>query len=120
MYPAPIAVLLFVMCVHLGGPTPSATPVLAGSASVAGSTSVASYGAKANGTGDSTAAFLRAEDAALASTFRFRTGPTGSPQAVVYVPPGTYNLLRLTFRSNIRMEVSAGRCCNRPVDDTWI
>jgi hypothetical protein len=47
-------------------------------------------------------------DAALAGSHRFPTGPAGKPQAVVYVPPGTYRLFRLTFRSNIRLEVDAG------------
>jgi len=71
-------------------------------------TSVTAYGAVANDAGDDTASFLRAQDAALASSLRYPSGPGGSPQAVVYVPPGTYKLLRLAFRSNIRMEVDAG------------
>ncbi|MDQ1415557.1 MAG: hypothetical protein QOF81_1170 [Acidimicrobiaceae bacterium] len=65
-------------------------------------------GAVGDGTGDDTAAFLKAEDAALAATARFPNGPSGRPQAVVYVPPGTYRLLRLAFRSDVRMEVDAG------------
>lgn len=77
-------------------------------ASTPGATSVLSYGADPSGAVDSTAAFLNAEDAALATTVRYESGPTGAPQAVVYVPPGTYRLLRLPFRSNLRMEVSSG------------
>jgi len=73
-----------------------------------GATSVVAHGAVADDAGDDTAAFLRAQDAALASNFTYAGGPAGSPQAVVYVPPGTYRLLRLAFRSNIRMEVDAG------------
>src|SRR5581483_11453125 len=49
-----------------------------------------------------------AEDAALASGVRYPSGPTGDPQAVVYVPAGTYRLVGLRFRSNVRMEVSSG------------
>ncbi|MGI8777768.1 MAG: hypothetical protein ACR2LJ_10405 [Acidimicrobiales bacterium] len=75
---------------------------------VAAPTNVVAYGALANDVGDDTTAFLRAQDAALASSVRYPSGPGGSPQAVVYVPPGTYKLLRLAFRSNIRMEVDAG------------
>ena len=108
VHPGTITALLLLTTIQLGGHSPGSAAASAGVAAVPGSTSVVSHGARANGTGDSTAAFLRAEDAALASTFRFRQGPTGSPQAVVYVPAGTYKLLRLPFRSNIRMEVSAG------------
>ncbi len=77
-------------------------------AGTVGAISVLDYGADRSGGTDSTAAFLQAEDAALASDVRFDAGPTGQPQAVVYVPPGTYRLLRLAFRSNLRMEVSSG------------
>ncbi len=73
-----------------------------------GATDVKAHGARGDGSGDDTAAFLRAEDAALAAKVRFADGPAKRPQAVVYVPPGTYRLLRLTFRSDIRMEVDAG------------
>ena len=73
-----------------------------------GATDVKTTGARGDGTGDDTAAFLRAEDAALASKVRFADGPGKRPQAVVYVPPGTYRLLRLSFRADIRMEVDAG------------
>ncbi|HVT75745.1 MAG TPA: glycosyl hydrolase family 28-related protein [Acidimicrobiales bacterium] len=74
----------------------------------AGAVSVRSYGAVGDGSRDDTAAFLKAQDAALKSTLRYSPGPTGAPQAVVYVPPGTYRLIRLPFRSNVRMEVDAG------------
>jgi hypothetical protein len=90
------------------GPAPAATAATTGSSATPGATNVLAYGADKSGTADSTAAFLRAEDAAVASTVRYDAGPTGSPQAVVYVPPGTYRLLRLRFRSNVRMEVSSG------------
>jgi hypothetical protein len=75
---------------------------------VSGPANVLDYGAVANDAGDDTAAFLRAQDAALASSFRYANGPSGSAQAVVSVPAGTYRLLRLVFRSNVRMEVNAG------------
>lgn len=90
------------------GPASAAAVATPSSAATAGATSVLAYGADSTGVADSTAAFLRAEDAALASSVRFAAGPGGLPQAVVYVPPGTYRLLRLQFRSNIRMEVSSG------------
>lgn len=73
-----------------------------------GATDVKSTGARGDGHGNDTAAFLRAEDAALTSKVRFADGPGKRPQAVVYVPPGSYRLLRLAFRSDIRMEVDAG------------
>ena len=73
----------------------------------AGATSVKASGARGDGTGDDTAAFLKAEQTALASSVRFAKGPAGRPQAVVYVPPGSYRLLRLTFLSDVRMEVDA-------------
>jgi len=59
------------------------------------------------GTGDDTAKFQRAITTALSSPVRYANGPIG-PQAVVYVPAGTYRLLELTFPSNLRMEVDAG------------
>jgi hypothetical protein len=74
----------------------------------ADATDVLDFGADPSGSADSTGAFLRAEDAALASPVRFADGPAGRPQARVYVPPGTYRLLRLPFRSDVRMEVSSG------------
>jgi len=77
-------------------------------AQTAGGTDVRANGARGDGTGDDTGAFLRAQDAALASGVRFPNGPAGRPQAVVYVPPGNYRLLRLDFRSDVRMEVDAG------------
>ncbi len=74
----------------------------------AGATDVRANGARGDGTGDDTGAFLKAQDTALASAVRFPGGPGGRPQAVVYVPPGNYRLLRLGFRSDVRMEVDAG------------
>jgi Pectate lyase superfamily protein len=71
-------------------------------------TSVRTTGALGDGVHDDTAAFESAMDSALAGTHRFAQGPSGQPQAVVSVPPGTYRLFRLTFRSNIRLEVDAG------------
>jgi hypothetical protein len=71
-------------------------------------TSVRSTGAVGDGTGDDTAAFAAAMDSALAGSHRFAAGPSGQPQAVVYVPPGTYRLYRLTFKSDVRLEVDAG------------
>jgi hypothetical protein len=82
-------------------------PAQAAPVRTAGAVSVMSYGAVGNGSSDDTAAFLRAQDAALSSSVRYASGPTGAPQAVVYVPPGTYRLLHLPFRSNLRMEVNA-------------
>jgi pectate lyase-like protein len=86
-----------------------AAPVAAATvvSNTAGAVSVRSYGAAGDGSRDDTAAFLKAEDAALKSTVRFGPGPTGASQAVVYVPPGTYRLIRLPFRSNVRMEIDA-------------
>lgn len=81
------------------------TAVRAPSPATPGATSVAGYGADPTGVRDSTAAFVKAQAAALASKTRYK-GPAG-PQAVVYVPPGTYRLLHLTFQSNVRMEVNA-------------
>jgi hypothetical protein len=77
-------------------------------AATPGGTDVRASGARGDGTGDDTAAFVHAQDAALASGVRAGDGPSGRPQAVVYVPPGTYRLLRLAFRSDVRMEVDAG------------
>jgi len=77
-------------------------------APTAGATDVRAHGARGDGTGDDTGAFLESQDAALASAVRFPGGPGGRPQAVVYVPPGSYRLLRLGFRSDVRMEVDAG------------
>ncbi len=74
----------------------------------AAATSVRSTGALGDGTGDDTAAFSAAMDAALANSHRVSGGPSGQPQAVVYVPPGTYRLYRLTFKSDVRLEVDAG------------
>jgi len=80
----------------------------AGRAPTVGATDVRALGARGDGSGDDTGAFLRAQDAAIASGVRFPDGPAGRPQAVVYVPPGSYRLLRLAFRSDLRMEVDAG------------
>ena len=91
-----------------GWAAPSMHTALAAAGATPGAVDVRSYGAVGDGTADDTAAFLRAEDAAVASALRYPSGPSGAPQAVVYVPPGTYRLIRLTFRSNLRMEVDAG------------
>jgi len=89
--------------------TTAAPPAVAGAGQqTAGATDVKASGARGDGGGDDTAAFLRAQDAALSSSVRFPNGPSGRPQAVVYVPPGSYRLLRLPFRSDVRMEVDAG------------
>lgn len=85
-------------------PTTPATP----GTRTEGATDVRANGARGDGSGDDTAAFLRAQDGALASSVRHPDGPSGRPQAVVYVPPGKYRLLRLAFRSDLRMEVDAG------------
>jgi hypothetical protein len=61
-----------------------------------------------DGSGDETAAFSAAIDAALKSSYRRPGGPDGKPQAVVYVPPGVHRILRLPFRDNVRLEVDAG------------
>jgi hypothetical protein len=74
----------------------------------AGATSVAAFGADGRGNTDDTAAFGAAMTAARASAVRFPRGPTGQPQAVVRVPPGTYRIFQLRFESNLRMEVDAG------------
>jgi len=96
--------VLLVVSVDLAA---SVKPAAAGP-KTAGAVSVLAHGADRSGTVDSTAAFLRAQDVALASSVRFAAGPGGAPQAVVSVPAGKYRLLRLPFRSNIRMEVNAG------------
>lgn len=70
-----------------------------------GATSVTSYGADPSGAKDSTPAFVKAQTAALATKTRY-AGPAG-PQAVVYVPPGTYRLLHFAQASNVRLEVDA-------------
>lgn len=89
-------------------PRPSASTTIPAAGQTPGATSVRAFGATGAGLGDDTGAFLRAQDAAIASTVRRAGGPTGQAQAVVYVPPGTYRLLHLAFRSNVRMEVDAG------------
>jgi hypothetical protein len=61
----------------------------------------------ATGDGDQTSAFAAAMDEALRSAHRRPGGPSGAPQAVVYVPPGVHRILRLAFRDNIRLEVDA-------------
>lgn len=88
--------------------TPASSAVAGAGQQTPGATDAKASGARGDGAGDDTAAFLKAQDAALASGVRFRDGPGGRPQAVVYVPPGTYRLLRLPFRSDVRMEVDAG------------
>lgn len=71
--------------------------------------SVADHGADGRDDGeDDTAAFRAAIDAAVRADYRRPGGPGGAPQAVVYVPPGTYRILRLTFADHVRLEVDAG------------
>jgi Pectate lyase superfamily protein len=74
-----------------------------------GAVNVRAYGAAGTGSGDDTRAFEAAMAVAgMAGAATYPAGPTGSPQGVVYVPPGTYPLLNLTFPSNLRLEVDAG------------
>ena len=57
---------------------------------------------------DATPVFAQAMDRALRTHPRcYAHGPSGAPQAVVYVPPGVYRLANLWFPSNVRLEVSA-------------
>jgi hypothetical protein len=87
--------------------------------------SISPYVAKAPGR-DDTAAFRAAITAAVSTSPRcYLAGPSDAPQAVVYVPPGTYHLSNLRFPSNLRIEVSAGATLalppNRPAvpSKTW-
>ncbi|MGI9023025.1 MAG: fibronectin type III domain-containing protein [Acidimicrobiales bacterium] len=82
----------------------SATP---GAEPTPGAVSVRDHGADGLGTEDDTAAFAAAMAAAGNGSVRY-PGPTGAAQGVVYVPPGIYRLLNLTFPANLRMEVDAG------------
>src|SRR5581483_8932945 len=66
-----------------------------------------SYGAKGDGVANDSAAFAAAISAASAKAAGFAAGPGGSPQGIVYVPAGTYRLLGVSFKSNVRMEVDA-------------
>lgn len=63
---------------------------------------------RAGGAIDETDAFRAAMDEALRGAYRRPNGPSGQPQAVVYVPPGIHRILRLTFPDNVRLEVDAG------------
>ncbi len=110
-----VAALLLVAAACTNNPPDGPGTSTAASSTVAragqqtpGATDAKASGARGDGAGDDTAAFLKAQDAALASAVRLPNGPGGRPQAVVYVPPGTYRLLRLPFRSDVRMEVDAG------------
>jgi hypothetical protein len=76
---------------------------------------------------DDTAAFTAAMGAAEQKHPRcYRTGPSGKPQAVVYVPAEVYRLSGLTFHNNLRLEVDAGATLqpppNRPgtPSQTWM
>ena len=107
--------LLSAMVVLLAAPAPVAAEVstiasaVPGAAPTPGAVSVRDHGANGLGTGDDTAAFAAAMAAAVdTGAARYAAGPTGAPQGIVYVPPGTYRLLNLTFPSNLRMEVDAG------------
>ena len=101
-----LAAALLTTATVIGANAPSATATTV-NPSTPGAVSVRAYGAVGDASRDDTAAFLKAEDAALKASLRFSAGPTGAAQAVVYVPPGTYRLICLAFRSNIRMEVDA-------------
>jgi hypothetical protein len=46
----------------------------------------------------------------------FPRGPSGAPQAVVYLPPRVYRLASLFFPSNLRMEVDAGAVLQLPAN----
>ncbi len=96
----------------IAGLVPAVWPTVARAdvtAPTVGARNVRDYGASGDGSADDTSAFRAAMTAALQpATVRFANGPTGDPQGVVYVPPGTYRLLNLTFPSNLRLEVDAG------------
>lgn len=92
-----------------GGRPRSTSPATPGAAATPGAVSVRDHGALGKGSGDDTAAFVAAMAAArTAGSVRYPSGPGGAAQGVVYVPPGTYRLLNLTFPSDLRMEVDAG------------
>jgi len=88
-------------------------------ASYTGATTIATAGAisvldrrygltgDANVDADATNAFALAISDALRSTLRFANGPSGGPQAVVYVPEGSYRLNGLALPSNVRLEIDA-------------
>ena len=64
---------------------------------------------------DDTAAFTSAMDVARSRGPRcYPAGPSGAPQAVVYVPPGTYRVVGLRFPSNLRLEVDAAATLQLP------
>lgn len=64
---------------------------------------------------DDTAAFGAAMHQALRYHSRcYPHGPSGAPQAVVYVPPDTYRIAKLWFPSNVRMEVDAAATLQEP------
>ncbi|MDQ1357468.1 MAG: hypothetical protein QOG44_1841 [Acidimicrobiaceae bacterium] len=90
------------------GPASTAAAI-PGTAPTVGAVSVRDFGALGSGSGDDTAAFAAAISAASGpNAVRYPAGPSGASQGVVYVPAGTYRLLNLTFKSNVRMEVDAG------------
>jgi hypothetical protein len=67
--------------------------------------------------GDDTPAFTAAITAAVTEhPDCYPQGPSGEPQAVVYVPAGTYRLAGLRFPSNVRMEVDAAATLELPAD----
>lgn len=68
------------------------------------------YGLTGDATVDpnATRAFARAISDAFRASLRRGDGPSGSPQAVVYVPPGSYRLAGLALPSDLRLEVDAG------------
>ncbi len=83
---------------------PTSAPVTPSACAV----SVGRYVARVPDGEDDTAGFTQAmADAAGSDPHCYPDGPSGDPQAVVYVPPGTYRLDGLAFPSNLRLEVSA-------------
>lgn len=92
---------------------PASSPVHRSSGAC--STDVTDYLAGMARDGDVTSAFADAmADAVARYPTCYLDGPGGEPQAVVYVPPGTYRLAGLYFPSNVRMEVDAGATLQLP------
>src|SRR4051812_10390832 len=60
------------------------------------------------GRANATRSLQAAIDAASANRFGYRRGPTGSPQGVVRIRAGSYRILNVKLRSNVRLEISAG------------
>jgi hypothetical protein len=78
---------------------------------------VTAYVARLSSAGNDTAAFTAAmSDAVALNPACYSAGPSGAPQAVVYVPAGTYRLAGLLFPSNVRMEVDAAATLQLPAN----